>query len=278
MRPVGRGSKLLYLLVGSLFLIGTATINLDFVYRFTSSDLAPGATTMPQRFGVGVQSVAWADKRQQGDDIELSIVIDDFDDLDLEEFPKSWKAWRGDDELAREIYTIKEEEENRYLQAIDDGSSIIIRKRLRMWDANEYPILSWRWRARILPEAGDESVGSKNDSSVAVYVVLDQNFIGVPKTLKYVWSTTLPVGTYHRRDGIGRPHVIVLESGKEKLGQWVEESVDVYTDYVRIFGDNPPQKAVGIGVLTDGNATGTDSQGDYDDFVVHRRDIYPVTR
>ena len=159
MRPVGRGSKLLYLLVGSLFLIGTATINLDFVYRFTSSDLAPGATTMPQRFGVGVQSVAWADKRQQGDDIELSIVIDDFDDLDLEEFPKSWKAWRGDDELAREIYTIKEEEENRYLQAIDDGSSIIIRKRLRMWNANEYPILSWRWRARILQVAGDESVG-----------------------------------------------------------------------------------------------------------------------
>ena len=105
MRPVGRGSELLYLLVGSLFLIGTATINLDFVYRFTSSDLAPGATTMPQRFGVGVQSVAWADKRQQGDDIELSIVIDDFDDLDLEEFPKSWKAWRGDDELAPVSYT-----------------------------------------------------------------------------------------------------------------------------------------------------------------------------
>ena len=209
---------------------------------------------------------------QRGNDHRKSVTIDDFDDSALDGFPLTWKAWRGDDDLARSLYTIREEKGNRYLHAADDGSSVIILKQVSEWDANEYPVLSWRWRATVLPEDGDERIRTKNDSSVAVYVVLDQNFIGVPKTLKYVWSTTVPVGTHYRRDGIGRPHVIVLESGKEKLGQWVEESVDVHADYVRIFGKKPPRKAVGIGILTDGNATGTDSKGDYDDFVVHRRD------
>lgn len=209
---------------------------------------------------------------QRGDGQRKSITIEDFDDSAPGGFPLTWKAWRGDNELARSLYTIREEKDNRYLHAADDGTSIIILKQVSEWDANEYPVLSWRWRATVLPEDGDERIRTKNDSSVAVYVVLDRNFIGVPKTLKYVWSTTAPVGTHYRRDGIGRPHVIVLESGEEKLGQWVEESVDVHADYVRIFGKKPPRKAVGIGILTDGNATGTDSKGDYDDFVVHRRD------
>ena len=280
----GRGSRLLCLLAGGVLLIGAAVIDPTSILRSASIESEPAPVSTWPRNDTFIPPVAWADRvdraayPQRRGDKQLSIVIDDFDDSNPGGFPAAWKAWRGDDNLARNTYMIQEEKGNRYLHAADDGSSIIIRKRLNEWDANEYPVLSWRWRARVLPEAGDESIASRNDSSVAVYVVLDQNFIGVPKTLKYVWSTTLPVGTYYRRDGIGRPHVIVLESGKEKLGQWVEESVDVYADYVRIFGDKPPRKAVGIGVLTDGNATGTDSQGDYDDFVVHRRDNRFLTR
>ncbi len=274
------------LLAGGVFACCAAILDPSSVLRSDSKDVRPAPVSTWPRAESFVSATAWADyadradradradyadRPQRRDDVQTSIVIEDFDSSDLGGFPLSWKAWRGDDGLARNSYSIREENGNRYLHAADDGSSIIIRKQLSEWDANEFPVLSWRWRARVLPAGGDERIGSRNDSSVAVYVVLDQNFVGVPKTLKYVWSTTLPVGTYHRRDGIGRPHVIVLESGEEKLGQWVEESVDVHADYVRIFGKKPPRKAVGIGILTDGNATGTDSQGDYDDFVVHRR-------
>ena len=282
-----RCSRLLCLLAGGVLLIGAAVIDPTSILRSASIESEPAPVSTWPRNDTFIPPVAWADRADRADraaypqrrgDKQLSIVIDDFDDSNPGGFPAAWKAWRGDDNLARNTYMIQEEKGNRYLHAADDGSSIIIRKRLNEWDANEYPVLSWRWRARVLPEEGNESIASRNDSSVAVYVVLDQNFIGVPKTLKYVWSTTLPVGTYYRRDGFGRPHVMVLESGKEKLGQWVEESVDVYADYVRIFEDKPPRKAVGIGILTDGNATGTDSQGDYDDFVVHRRDNRFLTR
>lgn len=279
--PAGRACGLL---AGAVLLVCAAFIERPPVLRMGTETqaLSPreswtSRTAWP-RTASFVPGVAWADHvdhaspLQWGDDYRESITIDDFDDTAPGGFPLTWKAWRGDDDLARNLYTIREEKGNRYLHAADDGSSVIILKQVSEWNANEYPVLSWRWRATVLPEDGDERIRTKNDSSVAVYVVLDQNFIGVPKTLKYVWSTTAPVGTHYRREGIGRPHVIVLESGKEKLGQWVEESVDVHADYVRIFGKKPPRKAVGIGILTDGNATGTDSKGDYDDFVVHRRE------
>lgn len=276
-RRAGAGRRLCWL-AGGVVLCCAAVIDPSSVLRPIPEDVRPAPVSTWPRTDSFIPAVARADHAdhadhpQRRDDLQRSIIIEDFDSSDMGGFPLTWKAWRGDDGLARNMYTIQEENGNRYLHAADDGSSIIIRKQLSEWDANEFPVLSWRWRARVLPEGGDERISSRNDSSVAVYVVLDQNFIGVPKTLKYVWSTTLPVGTYHRRDGIGRPHVIVLESGKEKLGKWVEESVDVHADYVRIFGKKPPRKAVGIGILTDGNATGTDSQGDYDDFVVHRRE------
>ncbi len=269
-----RAGKTLCLLAGGFFLFCAVIIDPHAILRSMSEGMrpAPASTSnRPQPVSL-VPAAAWAEFPQRRDARQESIVIEDFDSSDPGGFPLAWKAWRGDDGLASNMYTVREEGGNRYLHAVDDGSSVIIRRKLNEWNAREYPVLSWRWRARVLPEGGDERVSSRNDSAVAVYVVLDQNFLGVPKTLKYVWSTTLPVGTSHRRDGIGRPHVIVLESGKEKLGRWVEESVDVYADYVQYFGKEPPRNAVGIGILTDGNATGTNSQGDYDDFVVHRRE------
>jgi hypothetical protein len=237
-----------------------------------SPERFPGPPLWTRLLAAAFPAYAWADGLERFESAPLSIVLENFEHMAVGGFPKGWKAWRGDDGYARKLYGIREEQGNRYLSAQDDGTSIIIRKEYRGWNPHDYPMLSWRWRARALPEGGDERVGSKNDSAVAVYVVLDQNFIGIPKTLKYVWSTTLPVGTRHRREGIGRPAVIVLESGPGKVGQWVTEKVNVYEDFVRTFGKEPPRSAVGIGVLTDGNATKSRAQGDYDDFVVHRHD------
>ena len=42
--------------------------------------------------------------------------------------------------------------------------------------------------------------------------------------------------------------VIVLQAGKEKLNQWVTEKRNVYEDYKRLFGKEPP-KAGGVAFL-----------------------------
>ena len=53
--------------------------------------------------------------------------------------------------------------------------------------------------------------------------------------------------------------MVVLERGMGKVGQWVEESVDVREDYRLAFGKDPPATA-GIAIMSDtdnagGNAT-----------------------
>jgi len=59
--------------------------------------------------------------------------------------------------------------------------------------------------------------------------------------------------------------MVVLERGKEKVGQWVEESVNVLEDYRKAFGKEPPATA-GIAVMSDSDNTKTSAEA-YLDFI-----------
>ena len=48
--------------------------------------------------------------------------------------------------------------------------------------------------------------------------------------------------------------MIVIESGKAKVGQWVAESRNLYEDYQKAFGDDPPPVS-GVAVMTDTDNT-----------------------
>jgi hypothetical protein len=202
-----------------------------------------------------------------------TIVIESFSGNPPGAFPMGWEVWMRSIKQAHEIYSIQQEEGNAYLQARDDGAAIVICKAFRSWNPKRYPVLTWRWRARVLPKGGDERHKETNDCANAVYVTLSKNMFNVPRILKYVWSTTLPVGTIHKRPGLIPMYIIVLESGTEHCGMWVSERVDVYADYRRLFGEEPPAHAIGIGLMTDQNATRAGSAGDYDDFILEHREV-----
>ena len=59
----------------------------------------------------------------------------------------------------------------------------------------------------------------------------------------------------------------VLRTGPP-TGVWQTESVDLVRDYREAFDSDPPDHAEGIGVMTDGDQTKSESIGDYDDFAV----------
>ncbi len=196
------------------------------------------------------------------------IVLEDFSQGRVGAFPQGW-GWRGKDDGKPKYYVVQEEKGHRYLNAKDDSQSVIIIKKVS-WKVREYPILTWRWRAKVLPPGGDERIGEKNDSAAGLYVVFSQNWIGIPKQIKYVWSTTLPVGTVADRKLIGRPRVLVLRSGPAHLGEWVTERVNILEDYRRIWGGEPDEKTVGIAILTDADGTHTFAEADYADIVASR--------
>ena len=195
------------------------------------------------------------------------IAIEDFADTPVDSLPRGWR-WRGKDDDKPKLYAVRETNGRHYLAAQDTGHSVALFKQIRL-NPHKYPIMTWCWRVDDLPAGADERYTETNDSAAAVHFIASKTFfLGIPRQIKYVWSATLNVGTIGRRKGIGRPWFIVLESGPEKIGQWIFEQVDLERDYQRTFKGNLPDtdKTMAIGVLTDANQTQSYAKAAYADF------------
>ena len=185
------------------------------------------------------------------------VVVDDFSRGKVGDFPVDWKPRK---EEGRPIYAIREEAGRRFLHAVSRGIGIQAGREVS-WDLDAYPILAWSWRAVEFPKGSDERKSSTNDSVVSVYALFPGP-MGTVKSVKYVWSRVVPVGT-RLTSSAGSTQVRVLRSGTDQAGQWLEEQADVREDYRKLFGVDKPPKPAGIAVLTDSDDTKSSAQGDY---------------
>lgn len=194
------------------------------------------------------------------------LALDDLSSNKVGTFPKRWRTWPTHRDEAAKVYSVAEENGAKFIRA-DDDKDLSEQIFLNFdWNTEERPMLSWRWRAQKLPEGGNEATTAFNDSACAVYVVVGR-YKGI--AIKYVWSTTLPVGkVVNKRDG--KLMVKVLDSGRAGAGKWVSHTVDVARDYKELFGKELDKNPSGIGLLTDGNATHKPSACDYADFTISR--------
>ena len=184
------------------------------------------------------------------------------------QFPEAWQGrtgwWQRRTRKKKDLYyTVRSEGDDVFLRAETVGRATNAGRKadIRLQDFN---VLKWRWRVHSLPEGANEEDRGKNDSGAAVRLVFKRRRL-VPRTLKYVWSSSLPVGLETESPLSSKTKVIVLESGPEKLGEWIWEEVNAYEDYVRVFGGEP-RLVRAIAVLTDGDNTGSAVKADYDDF------------
>jgi Protein of unknown function (DUF3047) len=193
------------------------------------------------------------------------VVLDDFEAYPVGELPPGW-TWRGGDKDKNKPYRVVREADNSFLQATDRGESVILGRKVH-WNLNEYPYVSFRVRVWRVPEGGNERYDDLVDSAAGVYFTLRKKFLGkIPESVKYVWSSTLPVGAAVRREGIGKPWQVVFGSGTDGIGEWRTYTFDVRQAYRDTFGGKPPKKAEGIGVLSDANSLHLEAFADYDDF------------
>jgi hypothetical protein len=196
-------------------------------------------------------------------------VIEDFSDYHVEKFPRRFRTYPFQRSKASRIYKVAEEKDNFYLKAVDGENLSTIIFREFLWDVDTYPYISWRWRARILPKRADERNGLTNDSACGVYVNFGK-YQG--EVLKYTWSTLAPAGTVYIKKP-DKMNIIVKESGTDHLRQWQTVTLHIPNEYARHFKKPLDKRPSGIGVLTDGNATGTPAACDYDDFMISQKSI-----
>ena len=190
------------------------------------------------------------------------LTVDSFSKGKAGEFPPDWKP-RKDSGLA--VYSIQEADGLRFLHALSKGLGIQAARQYE-WDPKAYPMLAWFWRPVEFPAGSDERQSKTNDSAVSVYAVFPHSPWSL-KSLKYIWSAVVPVGTRLSSSG-GLTQVLVIRSGTEKKGAWTEERVNLFEDYKKFFDEAETPKASGIAVLTDSDDTKSVAQGDYANFRV----------
>lgn len=195
--------------------------------------------------------------------------LETFEGYQLRMFPEQWKV-RGDEEEARAIYQVAEEGGNHFLYARANNQGVQIGLP-RQFQPKEFPLLRWRWRVAQLPAGADERSKQTNDSAAGVYVVFGNRVM--PRVIKYVWSSTLPIGVRIDNPLYGRAKVVVLQSGPSGTDEWQQETVNLYQDYKELFGSEPGE-AQGIAVLTDSDSTGGTAEAYYDDFALLSAEAY----
>ncbi len=192
------------------------------------------------------------------------LVIDDFGEDAPGAFPAGWELkadllnpCRG----KKKSFAVKAGPEGRYLAVESAGDACTAARRFP-FDLSVYRVLSWRWRARVLPKGGDERTKAADDSAAGLYVCF-KGFALLPYCIKYVWSAALPPGTVLASPFRKATKVVVLESGSAKLGTWVEEKRDLYEDYLKVFGGRAVKNPAGVALLTDSDNTRSSAAADY---------------
>lgn len=70
----------------------------------------------------------------------------------------------------------------------------------------------------------------------------------------YVWCNHRPVDAVIENPRTDRIRKIVVESGSERLNQWLMYERNIRLDYENAF-DEPPGALIGVGLMTDSDNT-----------------------
>lgn len=79
-------------------------------------------------------------------------------------------------------------------------------------------------------------------------------------TLCYVWDARLPAGTLLDNAFTHRMRMIVLDSGEQRLGQWVAHTQDLAADFYRAFGKESASLPLLQGLLVGADSDNTGGQ------------------
>jgi len=204
--------------------------------------------------------------------------------------PSDWVEVRFRDIKGPTVYTLVDDGGIRVVKAVSQKAASGIGREIHI-HAQEYPVLVWRWKAENLIEKSNFKRKSGDDYAVRIYVAFDHDgsalgffekilfrFLSIvygrpipARALNYIWAQEAPLGTMASNPYTKRVKMVVVQSGSEGLNQWHELKRNIYEDYKKAFGKEPPP-VKGIGMMTDTDSTGESAVAYYGDILLMRKD------
>lgn len=194
------------------------------------------------------------------------IIITDFSPgFDAKGVPYGWKLKEKSGQADLSVVT---DDGLHVLRLRSVNTSFSIQKEINV-EVNQYPILSWKWKATKLPEGGDFRKSETDDQTAQLFLAFSST-----KAIVYIWDTTAPEGL------MGDAYtpllmsikVVVVRSGPAALGQWITETRNVYQDYQKLFGDEEKSlKVSGIRIQINSQHTKTSAESYFADVVFQKQ-------
>ncbi|MDH4231483.1 MAG: DUF3047 domain-containing protein [Nitrospirota bacterium] len=209
-------------------------------------------------------------------------VREDFNSLD------NWRPLYFPKITRHSRYTVVKEQDASFLKAESDSSAsgIIYRKEFNVYD---FPKIRWRWRIENVYKKGNAEEKSGDDYPVRLYIIFKYDpekaslgkkiRYGIARriygeyppdsSLNYIWASKGQAEKIFTNPYADEAKMIIVESGVEKSGIWVEEDADIVEDYIKAFGVSPPAIA-SIAIMNDSDNTGESSVSYVDYIEIHK--------
>ena len=204
--------------------------------------------------------------------------------------PGGWKPLTFKKIPKQTTYELVKDGERVVVKATSDASASGLTKEVRI-DPKEFPIVRWRWKVENLLQKSDATRKDGDDYPARLYITFEYepDKVSFGKTLKfkagralfgdipigaisYVWETKASVGAIIDNAYTDFVKMVVVESGPQKIGLWTDESRNIYEDYTKAFGEEPPL-INGVAIMSDTDNTKERVTAYYGDIVFLKQQI-----
>jgi hypothetical protein len=186
--------------------------------------------------------------------------------------PEGWKPLTFKKIPKQTVYELIKDGEVVVVKAVSEASASGLIKAVHI-DPKEYPIVRWRWKVDNILKHNDVATKDGDDFPARLYVTFayDPDKVSFGKKLKfkagqaifgdipigalnYIWDTKAPIGAIVENAYTDFAKMVVVESGEQKVGLWVNEERNIYNDYKAAFGEQPPL-INGVAIMSDTDNT-----------------------
>ncbi|WP_447862384.1 DUF3047 domain-containing protein [Nitrospira calida] len=203
-------------------------------------------------------------------------------------FPDGWKPLTFKKIERHTKYELVRDGDRVVVKATSEAGSAGLTREIRI-DPKEYSIISWRWKVTNVYQKGDVTKKEGDDYPARLYITFeyDSSRVGFLEkaqyeavrllygqypplgALSYIWESKAPKGTIVPNPYTDKVKMIVVESGTERLNQWIDEERNLYEDYKKAFGEEPPMIS-GVAIMTDSDNTLESATAYYGDIVFRK--------